>query len=243
MIFSQLPEQERIEIINKVTENLINLNSQSLYHFCFDSDFYVDTTSFETLAYNLNADNYDAGATKLVLFYDDIPDYVIKLPIFGYYDEWNDKYFEFQKSNCYCPIEENNNYCAAECYYTELAYQYKLEDMFIKTEVLTKIHGIPVYISERIDCINEPWENEYLCEDDAVIYSAQNLYHQYKNGLDKSKFYLENLILFIDYYGLKRTNQLIDFILQNNIQDLHNANIGFDFNGDLKIIDCAGFFD
>lgn len=48
--------------------------------------------------------------------------------------------------------------------------------------------------------------------------------------------------LFPTYYSMESVSKLMEFLDKNNVGDLHTGNIGYDDNGDIKLIDYSGYF-
>ena len=53
----------------------------------------------------------------------------------------------------------------------------------------------------------------------------------------------DGLLAFINCYGEERTEDLVLFLEEYRIEDLHNGNIGYDLYGNVKIIDYSGWYD
>ena len=90
----------------QVAQQLIDFLSTKL---CFDEELYShyyddcceeDEDWYEDLRIQCGADCLQHGASKIVLFYDDLPNWVVKLPLVGEYyeDEDSFKYFANAKS-------------------------------------------------------------------------------------------------------------------------------------------------
>ena len=182
------------------------------------------------------------GVSKIVISYNDIPNYVIKVPFKGRYNDCYDETELFTDASYDKPYTNINtwDYCEAEanCYYDAKEY-YDLGDMFAKTEYLGKIEDIPVYISEKITT---------LVSDTRVINSSEHTEKIAESLRDKYEIDWEfregsGLSAFIDCYGEKRTEELVSFLEEYDVSDLHDGNIGYDLYGNVKIIDYSGWYD
>jgi hypothetical protein len=166
----------------------------------------------------------DSGCSKLVI----IPKnrgYVIKIPWTGVYtntaedDEYVEEYvFDYELN--YSPMEEEISYYNDV---DEETRQYLAENEFVGLYN----NSIPVYVQEKIKHIgwgaatNTSVSNKFSTK--ARVYSL---------GVKIAKMIVEQL----GYdEGFKVVREL------DSIDDLHNANYGFDKYGQFKIIDYAGF--
>ena len=197
---------------------------------CGDDDF-------SNVCFNCGADRYENGVTKITLFYNDLQDWVIKVPILGNY---------YEEDECHCDYEEagfekENDYCFAEMKYCEKAVEDDIADCFAKTYYVCTIDCIDFYCSEKIDVV---YHDKYHYGD-IVTYTKPHSYAEAKNLMMTYDSYLgvEELGLFVDAYGEWTAERLIKFLYDWEITDLHHGNLGFDVDGHIKIIDCAGWRD
>lgn len=204
----------------------------------------------------MNACRYEFGATKLVIFFNDLPDYIVKIPFQGscqsYYDYDECKYAV--DSSMLVPVDElcgaglegiitqDNpwDYCETEAKVYELAQENEIEDCFAGTFYLNDYYGYPIYVSEKIQ---ETW---YQGDGDKTTPKIHQSEKQAQDLSDKIRvdFYDLNMIaILIEQYGYDKVNELMHFICNYDIRDLHSDNLGFDANGELKLIDYSGFND
>lgn len=193
--------------------------------------------------YHPEVDWINNGVSKIVISYNDLPNYVIKIPFKGKYDEYNDENAFFINADCYEKPYENVNtwdYCESEanCYYDAEKY-YGLGDMFAKTEYLGEIENTPVYISEKITILMSDTKVKNSNKHTEKI--AKTLQSKYE--IDYSFCEGDGLLAFINCYGEERTEDLVSFLEEYGIEDLHNGNIGYDLYGNVKIIDYSGWYD
>ena len=240
----KLTPEIKAELIEKLTPILNNLSVNMLY--IEEGDDMVDTDYISDIC---NADWVQSGCTKVVLGYDNIPDWVIKIPIFGYkpyyFDEVDkpeeDEYIDFCNADyhnigCSC-----NNYCEAEQIYYEQAVDQGLAKFFAGTYFLFYINGIPVYISEWAG--NNIFGIRWKFKDTESSDKASFLYECSRNTLEKARLHLSTLSYFVDEYGEDDVAELLSFIEFYQIEDLHNGNIGLDRNKKIKIIDYSSFYE
>lgn len=235
----------KTEIIEFLKRHITSLNSDSCYVW-YDDEGCEDEGHYEDLAFHdCKADYYEYGCSKLVLFYEELPQWVIKIPFLGEYYEEDDTYREFEcaNKNDLFPTADGNDYCAIEAYLTEEAAHYGLEDMFAQTFFLTEINGVKIYISQKIE------NNYYSCsskslKDENSADQASWLRESYcKTHMEKYVLTAADLAFFIDSYGLWQTELLIAFLTDYCVDDLHHGNIGFDDNYNIKILDYSSFYN
>ena len=237
-----LKESERKDIIDFLKLHMsLNVND---FYIWYDEDGDEDSGHYEYLAYNdCEADAYEYGCSKLVLFYKELPHWVIKIPFLGEYFMETNEYCDFQyaNKNGIFGFVDDNDYCAIESYVAEAACEYELGDMFAQTYYLTSIDGVKIYISEKV-------ENDYYsgsCKDfkheDSATQAGWLRESYCKTDVEKYVLTASDLAFFIDSYGLWQTELLIAFLTDYHIEDLHHGNIGFDVHGNIKIIDYSSF--
>lgn len=182
------------------------------------------------------------GVSKIVISYDNIPNYVIKIPFKGHYNDYSDETEYFTDASYEKPYENINNwdYCETEarCYDHAKKY-YHLEDMFAKTEYLGEIEDTPIYISEKIITLMSDTRVKNSNKHTEKI--AKTLRSKYE--IDYSFCEGDGLSAFINCYGEKRAEDLVAFLEEYAISDLHEGNIGYDVYGNVKIIDYSNWND
>lgn len=233
----------KFESLKTIFKYRIKIDSDHLYVY---HDEYDDEESDwnKYIKKCCGARNYATGASKIVLFYKDIENWVVKLPFFGDYYESTGEYSDYCEADKYLPICSDNDYCEAEAYLTNKAIEYGVGDMFAKTYYLGNLNGVPVYISEKIEETVASGRKNYSYSRINSAKETQELFNFYSYELDEAGFSSYNeptLRFFVDQYGQKKTEKLIQFIMDYQIDDLHSANIGFDKCGKIKIIDYSGF--
>ena len=199
----------------------------------------------ENICYDCKASDFKSGATKIVLYYNDIENWVVKLPYYGDFDptaeeEGMDCYRYFCGANEHVPTEYDDNYCEVEAYLSKQAEIEGVADMFAKTYYLGMLNNIPVYVSEKAETTVYDTNEDYRRINSAA--ETQSLYDFYDNELDMAGLYDKSTFrYFVDQYGVQKAEKLINFIMKYNIDDLSDTNIGFDKYGKIKIIDYSGF--
>ena len=192
--------------------------------------------------YHPEVDWIKNGVSKIVISYSDLPNYVIKVPFKGQYSDYDDEAKFFIYASCEKPYKNINSwdYCESEanCYYDAKEY-YDLGDMFAKTEYLGEIEDTPVYISEKITVLMSDTKVKNSNKHTEEI--AKTLRDKYE--IDYNFYVGDGLLAFINCYGEKRTEDLVSFLEEYGVSDLHDDNIGYDLYGNVKIIDYSGWYD
>lgn len=191
---------------------------------------------------------YDYGVSKIVFYFSDIPDYVIKIPFQFYYnyeyDYKQDDYIEtgeleeFSYADYDAPFDNLNlwDYCETEAEYYNIAYFSHVDECFAGTEYLCKIQNHPIYISEKIEFVLSDNRGTIKPSDKAFC-TANKWTVNSEYGLQKAMPY------FIDAYGEEKASEFLRFLNNNPIEDFHSGNFGFDKNGKIKLIDYSGWND
>ena len=155
--------------------------------------------------------SYDYGATKGVIIFEDLG-FVIKIPFGASCD------CEFYGADC----DNGWDYCEAEVNKYEFANKNDLNQCFAETKIIAYIDGYPIYIQEfatMFDKDNGASSNHTkddmekiadLCED--------NNYECFNTSWLSDVF---------NFFGEKVFYQLMNFISDVDINDLHNGNIGY----------------
>lgn len=178
------------------------------------------------------------GCTKVVVFCDTLKDYVIKIPFLGTVDSVDGKRRYYENAGMF-----KWNYCALESQIYEEACAAGLGDMFCGTMFCCYIDRYPVYVSEKSELTLD--ETEFVCSSSDGSYwvrdKSASVIAEYSidpyliAGLDKN-----TAGMFYDCYGEDRADALIDFLLENGINDCHDGNIAY-VGDEIKLIDYSSF--
>ena len=230
------------EKLEQVITNFDRLYITDLYDEEDAPDGTDNEMHWDNLMYVVKADDVAYGASKVVFWFNDIKDYVIKVPIVGDYNDFDEEYEDY--SHAYAglveyPDYEPWDYCGSE----EEIYNHiktnnpNLAKFFAAVFFLdSNRHNVPIYAAEKVDrtlCHARPVDTSDNSKNKAK--DTCNTYG-YIGGL--SRYAME---LFYDQYPEEDVNQLFDFIMENCIDDLHGANLGFNKDGKLVIIDYSSF--
>lgn len=171
-----------------------------------------------------------SGASKCAIIFKN---FVIKIPYScqSYY-LGNGKYeidpFYFAQNN------SGWNYIETEEEIYSISVEEKLDFLFCKNMWIGNFHGKPIYIQER--CI--PFYAE-LGRPGFIT----NSFDKAKEANRTSDLDTKWLSLVYDCYGDEVAEKLINFIIENDIQDLSKDNLGVTKAGKPIIIDYASFRD
>ena len=203
--------------------------------------------------YNNEDYTVDSGASKVVLVFTN-SDYVVKIPFKGEFCECDN--YDCENScnrGCSCSrcsrrsvvescdeftgarIGENEyswDYCAAEQFFYERAIVAGVEEFFIKTIFIGEFNGHPIYLQEKVEVYG---------------YNSQTKSSEQSKEIFMKKFRCSEIQsadfggLLVDCYGEERVNQLVEFLSEVGISDLHNSNVGICANRPV-LFDYSGYY-
>lgn len=191
----------------------------------------------------------DLGASKIVLFFEEFDDVVIKIPFTGQY--MNGEYEEFSYAGMNIPsgcLYHDWDYCEAEeAIYQEILSEYpELADFFCETEYLMSIQDHPIYVQDRVKNITAQMdESEYVEKYSPSKKSIKIVDENFQETSFFSSDWDTFLAIFgvaCDKCGFDLVKDLCDFC-DEYIEDIHDSNFGFNSDGIIKIFDYCGFND
>lgn len=154
------------------------------------------------------------GTTKGVIIFDT---YVLKFPFIGQYIDHCEKEERIYKA----ALKEN------------------LEEFFCLTELFIDIDGYPIYVQPKV-YVDENWAEEKSCN--YLMSDVLDEKARWEN-FSMSFNYTEQMIGLFLSEGLddRTACRLEDFFDEWEIGDLHFGNVGYDDDGEWRLIDYAGF--
>ena len=232
------------ELYNKIKDRISKLYLSSLYDEDDNPEIYEDE-HWEDLRWSIKADDVAWGASKVVFWFDDIKDYVIKVPLQGRYEDYNEDYQDF--CNAYpSPAFGDKyyyaswDYCGAEAHiYSFIKENYpNLAQFFAATFLIGENdHGVPIYAAENIKGgkgTSAHWKDASDASENKACLTIDT--YGSCGGLSP-----HILALMYDQYDENDVDDLMNFILEYHIDDLHSGNIGFNQEGKVVIMDYSGF--
>lgn len=215
---------------------------------CFNEDEHDSCDEFaEDHWYNLcdivEANDICFGASKLVFFFDFIPNYVIKIPIIGSYDYEIQEYRVFENAHPeveYVWPHDTCDYCGleADIYSFVCKTNINLIQFFAGTEYIgTTESGIPLYLSEKMTPLHyDSFSSMQLSQDSAKKANlVKNTYGRLGGISEKA------LSVFYECYKETDIDNLITFIYDYGIDDLHSSNLGLNSENKIVFLDYSGF--
>lgn len=179
---------------------------------------------------------YAYGATKLVLWFKELIGYVVKIPFCGCLvddeDIEEDSAYWGMHFEEFIGADGDWDYCAREVELYAKAQENKVEDLFLQTSLIGYVKDYPIYIQPQgktFYCVNHP----VLSNDE--LHSSRRLCEEAKVSLDEH--WINDAI---QAYGLEKVKSFLNFLHENEIDDLHNNNLGY-YNHKPVIIDYAGY--
>lgn len=181
-----------------------------------------------------------SGASKAVIF-TDMDDFVIKVPFLWRTDKLAMMKDEFR-------LIEQFDYCRAEARNYQVVLREGMSMYFAPSYKLFdfEIDGVvtPIYVMAKMDCDESRVSVESfddLCE---VFRSTAN-YGSEEELEDMVTDYFcevdEAYLEWLQRLAGEEADALLTFCADNYINDVHSANIGFDLDGNPRIIDYSGF--
>ncbi len=228
--------QAKLCNIKGLVWELLAKTSIGLAAFGSDGELDLDDLVYDNLLQmqnDMGAEWFEYGMTKVVFaFGGDLEKYVIKIPFMGvYYHEMRDGiedlatvFFNeagYGNDNCwdYCETEAEN-------------YQYALEegvaDFFAATYYLGDYEGCPIYISEKVTENDEPDYDSYDRAQFIPVWYEKIFGKEITNYLSCKYDNIIDLLRFLDDY---------------DIDDMHESNFCILKNGNIKIIDYSSYRD
>lgn len=203
-----------------------------------DEDYYPTIELKEVLVGDHITDILN-GCTKVVVFCDTLEDYVIKIPFLGTFNSFDGKRRYYENAGVF-----KWNYCALEEQIYEKACAVGLGDMFCGTMFSCNIDGYPIYVAEKSGLTLD--DTEFVCsssdgsswaldKSSSIVTESGSIEPYPLAGLDKNtagRFY--------DCYGDDRAEALIDFLLENGVNDCHDGNVAY-VGDEIKLIDYSSF--
>lgn len=209
---------------------------------CYDED--ENNNEYrEDLMRTVGASDVSWGASKIVFWFDELEDYVIKIPVVGRFDSYEEDYIEYDSAYLdYLDCSNNkNDYCGLECLiYSFICNNYNdLVPCFAANYYIgTTDHGIPFYACKKMKTSIVRSKHVKISENSKN--KARLAYDTYGAVGGLSEYVIS---LFYENYGEVIVSELLNFIFNYGIGDLHSGNIGFDQDNKVVLIDYCGFFD
>ena len=186
---------------------------------------------FEYCSPQVFENNYNSGATKMILFPIEAKDYVIKIPFS--HDSYNfDEVMPFEGAD----EPERWNYCKAEELYYEAAEARGLDFVFLETKYIGEVHDHPIYCQKKVEMLDSRRSSHPKDWKSTIIATS---YCNSKSQECFSEFWITD---FLEYYGTEMLDKLYCFLDDFNISDLHEGNLGY-LNDIPVIVDYAGYHE
>lgn len=194
----------------KELDEILNALESGDYNDLYDSVFYEQIIRPFKQKYKKSF-SYDYGATKGVIIFEELG-FVIKIPFGASLDS------EFYGADC----DNGWDYCKAEVNKYEFAHQSDLEQCFAKTMPIADINGHPIYIQEFAIMFNkDDGSSSNHTKDDIEKIKGLCEYNDY------DCFNSSWLSDAFNFFGEKVFYQLMNFISDVDINDLHSGNLGY----------------
>lgn len=191
----------------------------------------------------LNRGNYDAGATKVVLYpMDKEANFVVKIPFTHdaeyISDHAEEKDFDFGEASFQNASEPDGwDYCEAETILYKFAEKAEIEFAFLKTELIGySKDNHPIYtqpfaemLESRRNSHDKDWRECQSASDFCTRHDLE-CFHPYW------------VADFLECYGEGAYERLHEFLFEFCIYDMHSGNLGY-YKGKPVIIDYGGYHE
>lgn len=172
------------------------------------------------------------GASKLVIMPKD-EQYVIKIPFSG--DAYKDRNGVVEVIQfCCAPTENKWDYCQAEAERFIEADAADLGRYFAKTELIGFISNYPIYWQERAEIMDNYWYDHSDIEREVISKKSEEI--------NQNCFCPNWLIDFYNFYGEDEFIRFMNYIGDNRIGDLYEANLGY-IDGKPVLVDYSDFLE
>ena len=222
------------DIVKKISEFLLdkvsNIDEDLIWSVLWDREEIGDGNEvYKDFINRIGASKCKYGVTKLVLFFDDFPYYVVKIPFLGSIGEDGIEHF----FNC-------ENYCEIEYKNYSQAKSKGLEKAFAEIVPAGNYSDMEFYVAKRIEEIS--WVDISTPSKDSRLKNIE-----LTKSCNYAKYWYAESFLkswgeyFIEQYGFEFTDKLVDFIEDNGIDDLYNSNVGQDETGRFVLLDYSSY--
>lgn len=245
-----------VEVSRRVADIFCGLDNLELFyefHHEIDeterlSEYYED--AIDELYQSADVRWIDNGMTKFVFSFQDIPNYVVKIPflkVHEYGKDYGEEDMEFaydgakvEALNCLFGNKEGNDYCKLEQDLYFASFAYGLEDMFAGTFLsFTVDDTYPIYISKKAKVYdyNDIYSGKKY--DDRIVNSVKTLDKKYKGKYIDLPDEIKCMVC--EHWGSEKLDKLLEFINTFKMNDFHPGNFGQNEDGKIIFIDYSGF--
>ena len=196
-----------------------------------------------------------SGVSKCVFMFKDFPNLVVKIPFTGSGTKNEDEYeYDNEKpyEDFYCAsfgcgghkLKRKWDYCEAEATVYKDAVASGVSDFFAETVCIGEIDNHPIYVQEIATIYYDvyfDYECEYSGEDQKK--NRSSIMEKSNNSLSEDDCWIVGqtwLAAFIEEYGTIAAINLITFLKDEGVDDLHSENLGF-IDDKQVIVDYASF--
>lgn len=226
------PTEHEIDLATSIITSLFQRNFKfALTYHCALNDHYGLETWLRAHQEEFDCDWY-SGETKVCIAPYVLENWIIKV--------------DFDRNSCpkdYYEDYQLISFCEQELITYEKAVSNNLQSFFAPIYKIGTINEVTFYLQEKVspdeEAVRDNFENysKYFVEkktyDDDIGYF--NAVGEYASGLDDED---RLRAMFDDYDNIE---DLIEFIHENEINDLHEGNYGMKNNGNWVIFDYSGY--
>lgn len=233
-----------IQILNEIINTYGVLSKQALDEYLYkDNKWKIGYKNGE--AYSIYA-----GISKMVIIFDSLTEWVVKIPImYGASNRTEPKYREtFKKDvrngkfNSYLVFD--TDLCEKEVALYKEASKIGIGEFFSEERKVMNYHGVPIYVQKRVNWTYMDSDRFEEPTDDSITDSIEDVLiaGDYSNtvcDLCALAPFAEDLYKAVDSEQVFKN--ILQFITDFHINDLHDENVGYDLNGVPVFFDYSGF--
>lgn len=209
------------KIILEVMQNLCDSNFEVLVY--YRSKNFVEGLDeiAEDTGYTI-----DFGLSKIMVDFDEYSDWVIKVPRLD--------------------GRMRQNFCELEAKNYEAARRVHLNEFFAETYFVDRFFDIPVYIQKRMTIRRQEIDDKLYSYAKENFICSQDLEDEYDHDdyihstIDDFEAFDSLNAVFSDFYSEDKIKEVAQFCTEEEINDFHSGNFGYDEKGMPKLIDFSG---
>lgn len=227
---------DRIDVAESKFGNMFDNMYLSMYT---DEDSSAD--NMDDFIMSIGTSSYEYGMSKVVLFFDEYEDFVVKIPVKGciVYEYDEDEWIETEKHEYEnAPTESKGDwdYCHAEELVYRKAVTRGVEKAFAETRCIGHTRsGYPIYASEKITSYTSNMTKKKQDRFFEFIKSAGIICGML------GKYTVSELL---NSYPVMFALDVVEFLRVNDIDgDMHSSNYLYDDDGHIVFVDYSDFRD
>lgn len=209
------------KIILEIMRNLCDENFEDLIYYRSNNFAKELIDIAEDTGYTI-----DFGLSKIMVDFDKHSDWVIKVPR-----------LDGRMKQNFCEIEAKNY---------EAARRVHLDEFFAETYFVDRFFDIPVYVQKRMKIKRQEIDDKLYSYAEENFSCSQDFEDEYdrddyiQSTIDDFEPFDSLNAVFSDFYSTEEIEDVARFCVEEEINDFHSGNFGYDEKGMPKLIDFSG---